>query len=233
MLSLMASEADDRQHSRPIVTVDAVLLTIEHDALHVVLQRRDREPGLGRLALIGGYVRPDDADTEAALRRILKEKAGLEGLFFEQLMTFAGRSRDPRGWSLSIAHYAIAPRHLLSPVEKARGLELHPASAIPALPFDHNAIVATALRRLGGKSAYSSLPAMFLPAVFTLPELKRAYEIAMGEALNDSAFRRKITELKLVEEVTDQRRAASAWQKRPAQLYRLARPELTAFDRTL
>jgi 8-oxo-dGTP diphosphatase len=228
----MAKEADDRQQSRPIVTVDAVLLTIEQDALHVVLQRRDREPESGRLALVGGYVRPElDVDAETALRRILKDKAGLEGLFFEQLMTFAGKRRDPRGWSLSIAYYVIAPRHLLAAVEKASGLALHPSSAIPALPFDHNAIVATALRRLGGKSAYSSLPAMFLPAAFTLPELKRAYEIAMGEALNDSAFRRKVTEL--VEEVTDQRRAASAWQKRPAQLYRLARPELTAFDRTL
>src|SRR4051794_34197469 len=85
---------------RPIVTVDIVLFTLVEAGLRVVLQERDREPEKGRATLIGGYVWPQaDRDVTAAAQRILKAKANLEGLFLEQLMSFSGPDRDPRGWS--------------------------------------------------------------------------------------------------------------------------------------
>ncbi len=222
------AKSDD--YPRPIVTVDVVLLTIVEERLAVALVERRQEPHAGRLALIGGYVHTDaDRDGEHAVRRILRDKAGLTGLFFEQLKTFASRDRDPRGWSVSVAYFALLPGHLLAAA--APELVLRPADAPGRLPFDHNAIVAAALERVRGKGAYSTIPARLLPETFTMSELQRTYETVMGERLDQSAFRRKINDLDLLEEISGEKRQ-TATARRPTALYRLRAP-VTLFDRRI
>lgn len=215
---------------RPILTVDVILFTLRTGALHVVLKTREREPFANRLALVGGYVHVDeDADTQAAAMRILKKQLGLGRLFLEQLMTFSGRERDPRGWSASVAYYALVEEEHLAPALR-KGAVVQPVEAVRDLPFDHDAILAKAVERLRNKGAYSSLPAFLLPPTFTLPQLREVYEKVMGVPLNDSAFRRKIEELKFIEPVEG---AFSTVSARPARLYRLRRDVLTEFDRRL
>ncbi len=215
---------------RPILTVDVTLFTILDAKLRVALQRRDKPPFERQLALIGGYVHVDeDASTLATAARVLKEKAGLEGIFLEQLMTFSGPKRDPRGWSASVAYYALVPAEKLC-LAMPRDLELTAVDRIAGLPFDHEAIISTAVKRLRNKGAYSSLPAYLLPPTFTLPQLRDIYAKVMGVDLNDSAFRRKIEELQLIEPVPGQFSKASA---RPAKLYRLRTTTLREFDRKL
>lgn len=58
------------------------------------------------------------------------------------------------------------------------------------MPFDHDAILTSALARLRGKGAYYHLPARLVPDAFTLSELHRTYQIALGEQININAFRR-------------------------------------------
>ncbi|HEY4199790.1 MAG TPA: NUDIX domain-containing protein [Devosiaceae bacterium] len=219
------------EFERPIVTVDIVLLTIIEKRLQVGLLRREAEPFAGRLALIGGYVHTDeDRDAEEAVRRILKAKAGLSNLFFEQLQTFASRNRDPRGWSVSVAYFALVQHEVLAG-KAAAGLELIPADEPGDLPFDHNAIVTAALARLRGKGAYSTIPAQLLPEQFTMSELQGTYEIVMGERLDQSAFRRKINDLDLLQEVPGEKRQ-TALARRPTTLYRLKAPP-SVFDRRI
>ena len=216
--------------TRPIVTVDAALFTILDGALHLALIERAAEPFQGRLALIGGYLHTDeDQDLAAAVDRILRNKADLTGIFVEQLMTFGDRERDPRGWSVSVAFYALAP----VTGRKSSELTFVRVDNLPDLPFDHAGIVAAALSRLRNKASYSSLPTFLLPQEFSFPELKSVYEIVMGTALNDSAFRRKIGDLKIIEEVPEARTPASAQRRRPAQLYRRSSRALVEFDRTV
>ena len=105
-----------------------------------------------------------------------------------------------------------------------------PVDEVKGLPFDHDDILAKAADRWRRRAAYSSLPAFLLPTTFTLPALRMAYEKMLGRALNDSAFRRKIDELRIIEPVVG---AISKVTARPAQLYRLSHPRLTEFDRTL
>ncbi|OJT95221.1 MAG: hydrolase [Rhizobium sp. 63-7] len=218
------------EYERPIVTVDTVLMTIFEGALTVALLERDNAPFEGLPALIGGYVHTDeDEDAEAAVRRILKAKAGLEGLFFEQLCSFAGRDRDPRGWSVSIAYFALVPHSLLATGRKT--LLLRPASAPGKLPFDHERIVLAARERLRGKGAYSTIAACLLPNVFTMSELQGTYETVLGETLDQSAFRRKMKDLDLLEEVEGEKRQTLV-ARRPTTLYRLkAAPSV--FDRRI
>jgi len=221
----------DDYYGRPIVTVDIVLMTIFEDRLSVALMEREAEPFKGRLALIGGYVHVDeDMDAEAAVRRILKAKAGLDGLFFEQLQTFAACDRDPRGWSVSIAYFALVPHQVL--MERAsKRLVLQSADQPGELPFDHGAIVAAARERLRGKGAYSTIAARLLPDVFTMSELQAIYETVLGEKLDQSAFRRKMNDLDLLEELVGEKRQ-TAQARRPTTLYRLKAP-VSVFDRRI
>ena len=50
-------------------------------------------------------------------------------------------------------------------------IALRPADAPGPLPFDHNAILASALERLRGKGAYSTIPARLLPEIFTMSRI--------------------------------------------------------------
>jgi 8-oxo-dGTP diphosphatase len=215
---------------RPILTVDIVVLTLQDGELRVVLQRRDRAPFAGRRALIGGYVHPEeDRSATGAAERVLRDKAGLKVRLLEQLMIFSGVDRDPRGWSASAAYYGLSPAE---DVAKATGaaLEIVALGEAGGLPFDHDAILAKARERWRRRGVYSSLPAFLLPPAFTLSALRSAYEKVLGRSLNDSAFRRKIDELRLVAPVAG---AASKATARPAQLYRLRQPDVVEFDRTL
>lgn len=226
----MADGTNENGYVMPKVMVDVVLLTVKDKRLHVALVEREneREPFFGREALVGGFIHVDeDADADAAAARILRGKARLDSVYIEQLMTFSGRDRDPRGWSVSIAYMALVPLErfkkaalenvVLVPVDQARGL-----------PFDHDEILATALYRLRGKGAYSVLPAMLLGKTFTLGALHRVYEQVMGNPIDQSSFRRKVAELDLIEETG----GTSQEVGRPSKLFRLKKGAST-FDRKL
>ena len=217
-------------YERPILSIDVVLLTLREGVLMVALAPRAIAPFEGELALPGGYVHVDkDADAEATVRRVLRDKAGLDKVYVEQLMTFTGAARDPRGWSASIAYFALLPPDRIG--EAAKELVLRPVAKPGKLPFDHNAIIAAAHDRLRTKGAYSTLPARLLPPAFTLPEMQQVYEAVIGERLDQSSFRRKIAELGAVEPLPGHTRR-SATVRRPAQLYRLAAP-IALFDKRI
>ena len=188
------------EHPTPIATVDVVLLTVLDGRLHVGLLHRAADPFAGALALPGGFVHTEeDGGLTDAARRVLREKVGLAPRYLEQLSTVGGPARDPRGWSISVAYYVLFSAADLPGA--LPGLRWLPADALPPLAFDHAAIVDAALRRLRGKSAYSSLPAFLLPPSFTLAELQRAYEQVMGTRLDPASFRRKVTDQGIVEAV--------------------------------
>ena len=206
-----------------ICTVDVVLLTLQDDTLKVALLRRDREPFKGVTALPGGFIRQqDDADTRDAAMRVLRDKTAIEPPYLEQLATFSGPARDPRGWSVSVVYYALVPFDVIDNAGHP-DVKLVSVDKPLSLPFDHRLIVDTAVARLRSKSQYSSLPCYLAGETFTLPQLQRVYEALMGESLNKVSFRRKMTEMDMLEPVEGAFAAGGA--HRPAQLYRL-KPEL-------
>jgi len=202
-----------------ICTVDVVLLCLRGSALHVALLKRDKAPFAGIHSLPGGYIHPEeDRDTMEAAARTLNQKAGIVSPYLEQLGTFSGTARDPRGWSISIAYYALVPAEL---IEKRldQGLQLQPIDRLRALPFDHREIVLAAVDRVRNKSNYSSLPVYLCGEQFTLPRLQAVYEALLGEPINKVSFRRKMDELDMLEPVDGAMETGRA--NRPAQLYRL------------
>jgi 8-oxo-dGTP diphosphatase len=237
----------DLKHSsapQPIVTVDIVLLTLMEDELCAALLRRARPPHAGEWTLPGGFVHTDtDEDALAAASRILRTKAGIESPYLEQLQTFSGRHRDGRGWSVSIAYYALVPHQTLrqavspesTPVsDGSPALRWRPVDSIRSLPFDHREILRTAVDRVRSKTLYTSLPVHLMPPTFTLSELQSVYEALLRTELDKRGFRRRIEELDVVEPASHPPITRGA--HRPAQLYRVKRKAANAVaiaDRSL
>jgi len=226
----MAVDGAETEFGRPVVTVDVVIFTLGAAGLEVLVLQRDAEPQADRWALPGGFVHIDeDADLEAASRRVLTAKTGIATPYLEQLQAFGDPARDPRGWSVSIGYMALLSHKATAP---------HPgrmawiaADGATGLAFDHDRILAAAIMRLRNKVEYTTLPAHLLPDKFTLPDLQRVYERILGRALDKSAFRKRIAEADFLEPVPGEKRPAS---NRPAQLYRLkARATPVFFNRTL
>jgi 8-oxo-dGTP diphosphatase len=221
---------------RPLVSVDVTIFTVAQGALRVVLVRRGEEPFADRWALPGGFVDVTrDADLEATARRKLEDKTGVAAPYLEQLGTFGSAARDPRGWTVTIAYFALMPATgiALRPGGNALEVAWFPVEGErvrPRLAFDHEQILAAAVARLRAKVEYTSLPAFFLPEEFTLGGLQRAFELLLGRAVEKSAFRRRVLAAGLLVEVPRMDKGRT----RPAQLYKLKdkrRPVL--FPRTL
>ena len=216
-----------------LCTVDVVLLTLAADGLQVALRVRDHAPHAGALALPGGFVhREDDRSTRDAAARVLREKTGLHSPYLEQLATFSGPDRDPRGWSVSVVYYALVPPPAPQAMPAAP-LAWHPVDRLPALPFDHAEIVRQALARVRSKSQYSSLPVHLCGERFTLPQLKAVYEAVLGERVNQVSFRRRMDELGMLEPVVGEMVGGA---HRPAQVWRVKaafRGELSLSERVL
>lgn len=202
-----------------ICTVDVVLLTLGDDGLSVALLKRGHEPYQGIAALPGGYIHAgEDMNGYGAALRVLKTKTGIDAPYLEQLAAFSGAARDPRGWSVSLAYYALVPYAVIAGAGHPE-VKLVGVNRLHTLPFDHTAIIETAVERLRSKSQYSSLPCFLAGELFTLPQLQRVYEALMGEPLNKVSFRRKMAEMDVLDPAEGQTQAPSA--SRPAQLYRL------------
>jgi 8-oxo-dGTP diphosphatase len=207
-------------HPTVLVSVDTVVFTLRDGVLQLLLLRRAQQPFQGVWALPGGYVHADeDADAKASALRVLKDKLGITGAYLEQLATFSGPARDPRGWSVAIAYCALLP---WEQVPQRVDVQLRPVEALGTLPFDHRAIVDVALDRVRNKSQYSSLPVHLCGPSFTLPQLQQVYEHLLGESLNKVSFRRKMDEMALLEAVPGALHSGGA--HRPAQLYRVRAP---------
>lgn len=222
---------------RPLTTVDLAIFTVREGALQVLLVKRPDEPGephRGAWALPGGFVDiKQDRDLETCARRKLKEKTGVASLYLEQLGSWGGKERDPRGWSATHVYFAL----IADPGEPLAGANAPEAAwysvmgdgVKPRLAFDHKELLAAAVNRLRSKVEYTSLPVYLLPREFTLTELQRVFEIVLGRPVEKSAFRDRIKAGDFIEAVPRLR----VGQQRPAQLYRVRKPgEVVVFPRT-
>jgi 8-oxo-dGTP diphosphatase len=204
------------------VTVDLVVLTIRRDDLAVLLVTRGEAPFQGRLALPGGFVRPDEGLGEAAARE-LAEEAGLAAgtVHLEQLASYGAPDRDPRMRVVTVAYLAMAP----GMPEPRPGTDAADAAWLPigeairqALAFDHSQILADGVERARAKLEYTPLAAAFCPPEFTVAQLRRVYEIVWGTGLDPRNFHRKVTSTPGF--VAPAGSATAGDRGRPAQLYR-------------
>ena len=213
----------------PLVSADVALFTIGDGYLQVLLVQRAQEPAAGQWALPGAVLKPEtDHDLEATARRALRDKISVEVPYLEQLHTFAGAARDPRGWSLGVLHYALMPRDQVQAVVRRKVEVVRWANADTEgwdLAFDHAEQLRAARSALRQRVAEHALPLHLMPERFTLTQLQQVCEVilAPGEgeivALDKGAFRRRFAGSPNIVEIPGQFEGGA---QRPAQLFRVA-----------
>jgi 8-oxo-dGTP diphosphatase len=195
-----------------------VVFGVDAGDLKVLLIQRKLAPFQHAWALPGGFVRLDETLDEAA-RRELAEEAGVTEVYLEQLQTFAALDRDPRERVVTVAYYALArlADHKLRAATDAMGVGWFPVAQLPALAFDHRAIVEVAHARLRGKVRYTPIGFELLPARFTLTQLQRLYEQILGAELDKRNFRKKLLAMDILVETDEVEQGV---RHRAARLYR-------------
>lgn len=184
------------------VTGDAAVFTIRNGLLSLLLVKRGGYPYKDAWALPGGFVGPHESADEAMVRELQEETGVVTSIVhLEQLKTYTAPDRDPRMRVISVAFFAIIPNlgdatpgddaadARWVPVEDL-ALSKKDTEGIP-LAFDHAKIVTDAVERVRSKFEYTTLAMNFLPAEFTLPDLRRVYETVWGHTLHAANFRRK------------------------------------------
>ncbi len=184
------------------LTVDLVVFAVANKELYVALVERGGQPFLGRLALPGGFVGPDE-DALAAARRELAEETGLDlsghRVAVEQLATYSAPDRDPRMRVVSVAHMVLLASDGASLPELRAGTDAAKAQWRPvhaldtgALAFDHAQILHAGLERLAGKMEYTTIAAALVPEEFTVSALRDVYTAVWQVELPAGNFTRKM-----------------------------------------
>lgn len=129
-------------YKRPALTADCVVFD---RAGRLLLIKRGHAPFKGKWALPGGYVDYGERVEDAALRE-LKEETGIEGRIVRLVGVYSDPKRDPRGHTISTA-FLVRPKS----AKAASGDDAEHAEFVAdwrslTLAFDHNAILADALK---------------------------------------------------------------------------------------
>jgi 8-oxo-dGTP diphosphatase len=192
------------------ITVDCVVFGVSQEGrLQVVLIRRAEDPFKDKLALPGGFIEFQKGETALeAARREMEEEAGTKVDYLEQLGTFDGPSRDPRGRTFSVAHFALVRKqdHAVaggSDASEANWMDVSATLATGArgLAFDHFLILTTAVQRLQAKIRYAPIGFNLLPKTFTLPQLQSLYEAILFRPLDKRNFRKKVLAMGILDAV--------------------------------
>lgn len=209
--------------------------------LQVLLIRRQQWPFEGQWALPGGFTRESETVHQCA-RRELAEETGISEVHLEHFNVYSSPGRDPRGWMISQAFFALVPEGFLAnrrTSDEASEVRLVPIGEALSmeLAFDHGTILRDALEQVRRKMLTTTIAKEFLPERFTLGELYQVIQTVVP-TFEEKNFIRKVTSTQsrkgILEEVfePDGRPALSnRYSQRPAQLYRFTdyTPELSIY----
>lgn len=192
-------------YPRPSVAVDTALLTVRDDELSVAVVDRGASQRLPGTFLHEGELLAE------AVERSLRQRVGLRGVVPRQLKIFDAVDRDDRGRVLSVAHMIALPNDRLTDID------VIPVDSAKGLAFDHDFIVAEAVKAL--RRQYTELPdpSGLLGECFTVLDLHRLHSaIDSGTAQKDS-FRRA-----MMPQLIETNEMETGTVGKPARLYRRA-----------
>lgn len=129
----------------PLLTVDCIVFD---DDGRLLLVRRKHPPFKGQYALPGGFV--DIGETvEAAALRELKEETGVSGDVLALVGVYSDPKRDPRAHTVSTAFLVRPSSTNVVGGDDAAVAEFVADWTTLKLAFDHNSLVADALKLRG------------------------------------------------------------------------------------
>lgn len=201
------------------VSVDAVVFGYDQEkGISVLLIKRKNEPFQKMWALPGGLVLNGESLDEA-VNRELKEEAGIDVNYLEQLYTFGSPDRDPRNHAISISYFGLVrPQDFqLVAHTDAEDVAWFHVKKLPRLAFDHKKIIDAAIKRLRGKITYEPVGFELLEKEFPFSDLEKLYQTLLDQNIDRRNFKKKIISLGILEELDETIQRKSG---RPARLFK-------------
>ena len=149
-----------------------------------------------------------DRDTTSTAKRKLKEKTGVIPPYLEQLQSFSGATRDPRGWSVTQVYCALMNQQSTAiSIDSVEDVNWVPVNDLDKyrIAFDHREIIEAGLERIRQKALYSFTPAYCLPSPFTITQLLEVVETILGAKIQRKTLDRRIQASEMFNLVEGQR----------------------------
>lgn len=180
-------------YARPAVTVDLAVISIFDRKAKVLLIRRGKDPFAGKWALPGGFVEPQEP-LEHAARRELREETGVEAAAVWPVNGFGDPGRDPRGWVISVAYYALLPADSIAPrgADDASEAAFHSINRLPAFAFDHSKVLRQTIERLRRDLYVLPVARPLLPGVFSTAQLHKVYLALDPRAPTNAVLKKRL-----------------------------------------
>ncbi len=201
----------------PNLSYDSVIFGFSGEKLKILVLEYHN---MKTFALPGGFVKVDEP-LDAAVKRGLSERTGLDEIYLEQFHTFGSMERfSPAvmrrmleeqgtfvqdhwlfGRFVTVGYYALINYENVvpKPDELSDSIEWYDFDQVPKLMMDHNEIVEKALDHLRTNLDQKLLSFNLLPERFTMKDLKLVYDAILGETQNRANFQRKMLGLNILE----------------------------------
>jgi len=199
------------------LSVDGVVLGYHERGLKLLVIERGAEPHLGKMALPGDLVYPNE-DLDLAAVRILKDLTGLDNVYLKQTKSYGQVDRHPIGRVITVGYYSLISVDRYQPLASswADNVFWVDIADLPELAFDHSVIVSETLEILRERARQQPIGFELLPKEFTLGEMQALYEAILNEKFDKANFRKRILSMGLLK---DTQRMQTDVPHRPARLY--------------
>ncbi len=206
------------------IQVDNVILGYHDKELKVLLQQTI---ATSKWTITGGYVGRDESIEEAA-SRIASSRTGIGNLFLQQFRSFGSTTRsedsekNPENFAkltgvnvpkdfwifdrfVSVGFYTLTEFSMVEIKKWSLDADCRwwPVNELPALMFDHEQIIAEALKALRMHILFFPVGYELLPEKFTLPEIHALYETILGKTFDERNFQRKLLASGIVEKLKE------------------------------
>lgn len=216
--------------SNSVFAIDCVVFGYDEGELKTLLIERKVEPYKGCWTLPGYLIVDQGESVDEAAARVLCKLTGLTNAYLEQVYTYTDTGRYAESRVVSVVYYAMVrlgesldAQHIAS---YTRNASLVPVNEIPALAFDHAAILERVLKKVRRKVLYNSLAFELLPEKFTLTQLQNLYEVILNKKLDKRNFRKKVQSYQILKDLNEKQKDVSY---RAAKLFKLNREKQVQF----
>lgn len=231
------------------LSIDCVIFGYLKKQLHVLIPKLNFKGDFW--ALPSGFIYQNE-DLDAAAKRILCERTGLDDIYLSQFYVFGkaarnnlkfidklielnpdklgekGQNTEEHAWVtrrfISVGYYALLDieKVLVQQTELDETIGWHPISTLPQMIMDHNEMVEKALVTLRFNLNQNFIAYNLLPETFTMREIQEVYEAVYNKPFARNNFQKMILDMNVLERL--EKKFTGAANKAPY-LYRFASPD--------
>lgn len=181
------------------IAVECCVFGFQDNALKIMLVKRSIEPFKDYWLLPGGAMEEGKTLSESVYQ-VLNRLTGMDEMPIEQVASYSEVNRHPIKRVVSVSFYALVKpeNHPVIPKSYISDIKWYALDALPRLGFDHDRLLADALKKLRENLRENLVFGELLPDRFTLKELQELYESILGETLDRRNFRKKILQMDIL-----------------------------------